>query len=144
MEWFIIGLVVVGVLGALAKNKEAEEQKENKKKHDLEVAFRRHKAREAILASGDQELIGRLRLMEAGYGDRISNVASANTASPAGASALQTAAAVAGGMVVGNAISGAIAASQLEQALADIGATMDAELASASADIETPDFDFDV
>lgn len=154
MEWFIIALVVMGVLGAIGNKNELEEQKAKKKRHDLEIVARKHKAkqsRDAILASGNQELIGRLRLMEAGYDARMSDATSVNITSPSGSSALQTAAAVAGGMVVGNAISGAIATAQLESAMADISADLKADLAQASAEldgalaeIETHDFDFDI
>ena len=157
MDWIIIGIVVLFIFGLIGKANEASEKNKKQKALEDEVKLRKQRAEEArsaILASGDKEMIARLRLMEAGFDDRRTSAPVASAApSPvrSGPSALGTAAAVAGGMVVGNAVSGAIAASQLEDAFASISADLEAdlsdastELASISGDLGDTDFDFEI
>ena len=77
----------------------------------------------------------------------VSRIAPAvQPATRSGPSVLGTAGAAAGGMVVGNAISGAIAASQLEDALSQVSADLDANLSEASkelASLSDDTFDLD-
>lgn len=125
MEW-IIGLIVIAVIGAFVK---AGSEAEEKKKADEEISERKERAkraRESILASGDKELINQLLLMEANYdgaGARKSGPASGNI-SP---SALGTAAAVAGGVIVADAVTNSMHQAALEDALADVRTDLEAE-----------------
>lgn len=140
MDWFwwiVVGLVVVG---AMSKASE-----ENKKKADESSRKERAEAaRAAIIASGDKDAIRQLHLMEASY----LNSPTGNRGALASSSgnALGTAAAVAGGMVVGNAITASIQSAQLEAAFADLQADLEATsvgLADVSS-LSDSSFDFDV
>jgi hypothetical protein len=157
MDWIIIGIIGLFLLGVFGKASEANEKNRKKQQLEDEVQLRKKRAEEArsaILASGDKDMIARLRLMEAGFDERRSSAAATPAASApvrSGPSALGTAAAVAGGMVVGNAVSGAIVASQLENAFADISADLEADLSDASTELASisdelgeTDFDFDI
>lgn len=132
MEWFWFILIGLAVVGWISKS---SEQDKKKKEIEADVALKRARAEEAraaILASGNKEAIERLHLMEASY------QASQNQVAPqrAGSGMLGTATAVAGGMVIGNAISGAVQAAQLEAAFADIEANLDASAESTLADLD--------
>jgi hypothetical protein len=129
--WVLIGLIVVGGFAkGSEQNKKAEEDQLRKQ--------RAEEAREKILASGNEELISRLHLMEAtGAGRQVANT-------QGGGNALGTAAAVAGGVLVANAVSAQIAAAELEAAFADIQADVDGQLAELDASIDDLDLDIDV
>lgn len=139
----------------IAKGKEQNDISAKKKAAEDELALRKQRAEEAraaIHASGDSELIAKLRLMDATSSSLPPSVTMGQSANVGnGSSILGTAAAVAGGMVVGNAISSAIAAEQFQSAFADIQANIDGNLAEASgsladgaSDIDLSDLDFDI
>ena len=143
------------VLGLIAKSSENSAAQTKKKAVEDEIGVRKSRAEEArsaILSSGDTEMILKLRLMEAGFQAPIARSVEGDSRPAAvGPSAFGTAAAVAGGMVVGNAISGAIASQQLEAAFADIQADLEADLSEVSdsvadevADLDGSDFDFEI
>ncbi|MCC6006550.1 MAG: hypothetical protein JJU40_02600 [Rhodobacteraceae bacterium] len=76
---------------------------------DAERKARAEEARARILASGNQDLIDRLYLLEASQGAQGQHGAHANAPAPSalgGASLLGTAAAVAGGVWLGNLLTG--------------------------------------
>ena len=137
MEWFWIIAVVLVALGALGN---AAEKSKKEKAQEAETELRKQRAEEArnaILASGNREANAKLQLMEASYQGQ----SSARTAQPtggngAGPGLLGTAAAVAGGMVVGNAVIGAVQMAQLEAALQDIESDLSADVEAANAEIE--------
>ncbi len=138
MEWFVIGVIVFFVFGMISKGAE-------KAKADEEIKQRKEraeKAREAILASGDKELINKLYLMEAGYQEKAASAGRGAQAS-SGPSALGTAAAVAGGVLVADAVSASVQQAQLEAAFADIQADFEANLDEVSAGLDDLDTDVD-
>lgn len=116
--WWVLGGLVV--LGVISKGS----QENAKKAEEVTRKERAEAARIAIMASGDKDAIRQLHLMEASY----QHPTSGNRAVLAGpaSGALGTAAAVAGGIVVGNAISSSVQAAQLEAAFADLQADLDA------------------
>lgn len=150
MDWFWIVLIGLAIFGGLSRAAETEKKK---KEAVAEAALRKERAeaaRAAILASGNKEAIGRLHLMEASYLASAGQPVQAGSQG-AGAGILGTAAAVAGGMVVGNAVSGAIQAAQIDAAFADLQANLASadptSLASVDLDMSGgggDDLDFDL
>lgn len=137
MDWYWIVLIVIGIAGVVAKGAE-----ENKK--TAEEASRKKRAedaRTAILASGDVEAIRQLQMMDAAY---LSVPQGRGQTSGIGSNALGTAAAVAGGMVIGNAVSSSIASAQLQAALSDIQTDIGATAASLGSTADLGDIDFDI
>ena len=128
------------VLGMFSKGAEqnAKKAEESNRKERAEAA------RAAILASGDKDAIKQLHLMEASYQNSPSGVR--GQATGGANSALGTAAAVAGGMVVGNAISTSIQAAQLEAAFADLQADLEASATELGdlASLSDEDFNLDL
>lgn len=137
---WIISLISKGVQKAKA-NQAAEEAA--KLLHERIAA-----SRAAILSSGDLVAIHRLNLLEAA-GPTGTAAAAPLRAGGSGPGMLGTAAAVAGGVVAGNAITGAIASAELEATLASLEADF-AEITTAGLDgvidtgVEDEDLSFDV
>ena len=140
MDWFWWVIIAIAVMGMISKGNEANA----KKAEETSRKERAETARAAILASGDKDAIEQLHLMEASY--QQATVGTRGQGMGSGNSALGTAAAVAGGMVVGNAISTSIQAAQLEAAFADLQADLEAaeiELGDM-ASLGEADFDLDI
>jgi len=125
MEWWMWAIIVMGIIGAVMNSSEKEKKR---KAAEQEVATRKQRAedaRAAILASGDQEMINRLRLMEATAQGGTNAAAAQMQPASAMPSLVGTAAAVTGGIVVGNAITGAVQMAALETALQDVLADLE-------------------
>lgn len=142
MDWIIVCLAVLFVVGAISKGVEGSKAKQAAEAEKKERKERSEKAREAILTSGNQEMINKLHLMDASYQQN-----SASSASPVqsrgGSSALGTAAAVAGGLVVADAITTGIHQAELETAMADIEADLEADFSELKVDFDGVETDLD-
>lgn len=149
MEWFIIFIVVALIVGVIKGAGEAEQKKkvENEAKERKERA---EKAREAIMASGDKEMINKLLLMDAAYQENSAR-SQALAGTNSGSSALGTAAAVAGGVIVADAVTTSMHQAALEDALAEVQADFEANAEELQASLdglsdlgETDDFDLEL
>lgn len=148
MEFVIFLAVVIWIISLVSKG--VQKAKTNQAAEEAAKLRQERMAasRAAILNSGDLVAIHRLNIMESA-GEKGGASTAASRTARSGPGMLGTAASVAGGIVAGNAITGAIASAELEAILAGLEADF-SEVTTAGLDggldteAEDQDLNFDV